>query len=149
MLVAAVAAAVVTAVPATAATAAAGPGNAALAKQVRALSKRVTVLQARVNTLEAAQNASGAVVDAVAAKNTEQDQAIALVDDKDTCTTAITWDGLDLIVKYLTGSTPNRIDDRGACARVGIVRSGSPAPFARDASSGFLSGFGLLAAALR
>src|SRR3954453_1890175 len=126
------------------ATAAAGPGNAALAKQVRALSKKVTVLQARVNTLEGALSASGAVVDAVAAKNTEQDQAIALVDDKDTCTTAITWDGLDLIVKYLTGSTPNRIDDRGACARVGIVRSGSPAPFARDASRGVLRGSGLL-----
>jgi hypothetical protein len=130
------------------ATAAAGPNDAALAKQVRALSKKVTVLQARVNTLEGALGESGAAVDALESRNADQDQAIAFVDDKDTCTTAITWDGLGLIVRYLTGSSPTRIDDRGACLRAGIVRTSAPSAFARGSSGGFLGGFGALAAAL-
>src|SRR3954447_5378744 len=148
MLVAAVAAAVVTAVLATAATAAAGPGNAALAKQVRALSKKVTVLQARVNTLEGALGESGAAVDTLESRNADQDRAIAFVDDKDTCTTAITWDGLGLIVCYLTGSSPDRIDDKGACLRAGIVRTSAASTAARGSSGGFLGGFGALAALL-
>jgi hypothetical protein len=140
MLVAVLAAALAGAAPA----AAAGPGNAALAKQVRALGKQVTVLQTRVSALNGALTESQATVAQLKADSAKQEQDISFVDDKDTCTTAITWDGLNLIVQYLTGSLPNRLDDKGACARVGIARS-SPAPLAHG---GFLGGLSRLAGLL-
>jgi hypothetical protein len=76
---------------------------------------RVAPLQAKVNVLTS-------TVSALQGSVTELQRALVAVNDKDTCSTALTFDVLGLIVQYITGSAQSRLDDGGACARLGISR---------------------------
>src|SRR4051812_44946878 len=110
---------------------AAPPSNATLAKQNKALAKQVSALSKQVRALSgkvatANSNASAAAEDAAAAnaQNTKEDQAITLSVDLTVCYDAITWDAFSIFSQAVFGSPLPRIDDKGACAAVGITRSG-------------------------
>lgn len=83
---------------------------------------RVPALQRAV----AAQNRNIANLQAEVAELTAMDTRLAagivVLTDKGTCTTAITWDAIVLLANYVLGSSLGRLDDGGACARLGISR---------------------------
>jgi hypothetical protein len=87
-------------VAAPAATAAPTPGQ--LQTQINALKREVTALKAKDAKLE---------------------DAIAFVNDKDTCTTTIMWDVTRIIGDYVGMEDPGALDDGGACDRIGVNTS--------------------------
>jgi len=49
-------------------------------------------------------------------------QSVSQVNDRVSCSVAITFDAIRAITLYLTGGDIGRIDDAGACARIGVSR---------------------------
>jgi len=76
----------------------------------------------RVPPLQAKVNALSSTVSALQGSITELQRALVTVNDKDTCSTALTFDVLGLVVQYITGAAQSRLDEGGACARLGISR---------------------------
>jgi outer membrane murein-binding lipoprotein Lpp len=77
--------------------------------RVPALQRQVQNLQSQINVLSADVRAT--------------QQTVTTVNDRVTCTTAITWDGIRLLAQFVLGGDIGRLDDGGACARIGVSRS--------------------------
>jgi len=77
----------------------------------------------RVPPLQAKVNALSSTVSALQGSITELQRALVTVNDKDTCSTALTFDVLGLVVQYITGAAQSRLDEGGACARLGIAEA--------------------------
>lgn len=92
----------------------AAPPPASRASVVK-LQRQVASLQQQVGALRQQQQDTQAEL-------TKTYELVVFVNDKDTCTTALTWDGIRIIVQWVSGQDIGRVDDQGACARVGIGR---------------------------
>jgi hypothetical protein len=106
--------ALVLAAPATAAT----PTPRQLQRQIAAVNVRVSALGGRVNAVQS---------------ELDQTQAVlANVMDVETCRGAIHWDAIRILAIYVGIGDIGRVDDGGACARVGVNRPHALRMQARD-----------------
>jgi hypothetical protein len=106
--------AALTALAAVPAAAAAPPSQQ---RQINQLRGQATAQQGSIRQL---QGQVGTLTEGL----TQTRQFVITVNDKDTCTTAITIDMIVIIGNYLFDGGLTGIDDQGACARIGITRSG-------------------------
>jgi len=95
----------------------------------QARDSRVPALQRRVATVEFQLNSMSRDVAAVrgdvAALRTQAEQlrtGLSYVNDKDTCSTAIVFDVFRALILGFGGGDIGRLDDKGACSRVGATR---------------------------
>ena len=53
----------------------------------------------------------------------ETQRQLAVNTDFDVCSNVLTWDAISIFAEVVLGSALSRLDDAGACARVGITRT--------------------------